>query len=716
MEGNMEQIETTLGKVGQKCNSRAVDRISDNYAKLDGHWRARDRDRYAFASQLSILQSCPVVMARLLKKGGSSLLIAKVLVLSRLLHKALSQAIKKPPFVDNVRDQLASQRRRLLSRIDRHLSGSTADTSTLVENMCAFSLATSSTPTDVLRHFHHIRMEAIAEAFKPHENVQEHILNGLKLCVQTLQDTQAIFPRRLADSLAKLKSHPLMQDPEIRAIAELNLDIHERWIVEEARNYTPWPRHDELKRADAEGLLKSWAKHAISSFLKSMKDVLSNVRGLKAVAELRRQLLETWLASGSGVPGLKSIVHVRAQGLHSITSEISKTLENWPTANREVMSSLWDSTITSMAISNGAESFKQEILNTSHGRNGSVLHIVSMYQQWANSVLETKRIIKEMREIRWDEDFGGGVDDSDDEFGLDPKQALLSEDDPHSLEEKVHEALSGALLELQKNLKTLIARLTSDMQESSLPKAIFLLRVLREVSERIPRLGLKDTESASPPTPFTPSLVEPLHNTLATVVSQSALASLKKSLRKISSSQHVLSRILWEGNPPLPVQPSPGTFKFLHTLSKDMGVYGGDLWAPGAVRMIKGVTGTEVYNLLKECANSIQAEDDMLEVHDEQANGIKKGGDKDHSQVNEESTTDKGEVKKEMLTQLFFDISYLQLCLSLSGHNSSSDEPFDTLLEATYEAANLDEASRVRLRKSAADYRKRTYLLFALLC
>ena len=693
--------------------------------------RITDRDRYAFASQLSVLQSCPIVMTRLLKKGGSSLLIAKVLVLSRLLHKALSQTANKPPFVDNVRDQLGSLRRRLLSRIDKHLSSPTADTSTLMENMCAFSLATSSTPTDVLRHFHHVRMEAIVEAFEPHEKVQERILNSLELCVRTLQDTQAIFPRRLADSLAKLKLHPLMQDPDVRAITELNLDVHERWIVDEARNYTPWPRHDELQRVDAEKLLKSWAKHAISSFLKGMKDVLSHVQDFKAVAELRRHLFETWLASGSGVPGLKSsgvlddlreamnshlgsIVHVRAQGLHIIISEISKTLENWSANDKEIKTSLWDNSTTSMEISNGAEPFKQAVLDKSHGRSDYVLRIVLMYQQWADSVLEAKTIIKEMREARWDEDFGDDAEDSDDEF-LDSKQALLSEDDPRSLEEKVQEAILEALLELQKNLKTLIARLTSDTQESSLPQTIFLLRVLREVSERIPRLGLKDTESTSPSLPFASSLVEPLHNALATSISQSALDSLKRRLWKFSTSRRILSRTLWEGNPPLPVQPSPGTFKFLHTLSKDMGVRGSDLWAPGAVRTIKIVAGTEVCNLLKECANSIQAEDETSVVHDKQVNGTEQEGDEDDQQVEDEFTIDKREVKKEKLTQLLFDISYLQRCLSLSDHDSSSDEHFDILSEATYQAASLDEAGRVRLRKSAADYRKRTYLLFALL-
>jgi hypothetical protein len=41
-------------------------------------------------------------MTRLMKREGSYLLIAKVLVIARLLHKALSQATNKPPIVDEL--------------------------------------------------------------------------------------------------------------------------------------------------------------------------------------------------------------------------------------------------------------------------------------------------------------------------------------------------------------------------------------------------------------------------------------------------------------------------------------------------------------------------------------------------------------------------------------------------------------------------------------
>ena len=87
------------------------------------------------------------------------LLISKVLVISRLVHKALSQSESKPPIVDQLWEKLLSARRQLLRRIDRRLASTTGDTASLTESMCAYALATSSTPSDVLKHFHKVRKD-----------------------------------------------------------------------------------------------------------------------------------------------------------------------------------------------------------------------------------------------------------------------------------------------------------------------------------------------------------------------------------------------------------------------------------------------------------------------------------------------------------------------------------------------------------------------------
>ncbi|KAF2811733.1 uncharacterized protein BDZ99DRAFT_440653 [Mytilinidion resinicola] len=720
MEEHMQQIETTLGKVGQKCNSRAVDRIANNYAELDKQWRARDQDRYAFASQMAVLQSCPNVMTRLLKKKGSSLLIAKILVMSRLLHKSLSQLTSKPPYVDHIRDQLASLRGRLLRRIDKQLSTPTADISMLVENMCAFALATSSTPTDVLRHFHGVRKDAIAESFEHEENVQEFILKALKLCVKTLQDTQAIFPRRLADSLAKLKLQPLMRDPEIRNITELNLDIHERWLSEEARNYTPWPRHDELQRAEAEKLLKAWAKDAISVFLKDTKTALSSVQDLRAVAVLRKELFETWLASGNRVPGLKSsavlddlrdvintqlstIASKRAGELESVSSAITKIMEQWPADEANTNTSLWNTTTSFLDIGAGAETFKNGILNRSHGRTELVQRVVSAYDTWTDQVLEVKTIIKEMTDIRWDDDIGDDSADSDNEFSLDSKQGLLSDDDPRKIEDAMQEALLKAMVELQKSMGGLITELAADVHDDTITRAMFLIRVLREITDRHPRLALRRLGKESASGPFSSSLIEPLHLMVTNSILRFPLSTYKTRLDKSTSSKVTRGRILWEGNPQLPVQPSPSTFRFLHDLNQEMGRYGGDLWAPGAVRTIKSTGGKQLCELLKASVDIITSQPIPSPTTEKgDTNGT-------------EDASAYTDAKKDKAVQLLFDILYLQRCVGLSDYSIPTDTQFELLLDTLSSAAHLDSVAREKLAKSATDYRKRTYLLFALL-
>lgn len=254
------------------------------------------------------MRNAPVVMTRLMKTGGSYLLIAKVLVISRLLHKSLlSQPSHKAPIVGQLWERLLSVRRKLLRRIDKRLSSTQGETASLVESMCAYALATSSTPTDVLHHFHKMRLEKMnSELRAGGDELAKHGISALKLCIQTCLDTQTIFPRRLAEALSKLKAHPLIQDPDIRGLYELNLDVHDRWLGDEARNYTPWPRHDELQRPEAERILHRWSKDVIAAFLKGIQKALEQEERLKEVADLRQELIETWILSGSRMAGVKS--------------------------------------------------------------------------------------------------------------------------------------------------------------------------------------------------------------------------------------------------------------------------------------------------------------------------------------------------------------------------------------------------------------------------
>ena len=89
-------------------------------------------------------------MSRLLRKRGSQLVASNVL--SRLLHKVVSQRPNPPPYVENLGDHLATLQRELLNYIDRRFKRENLSIEEPVEAMGAFSFATSSSPADVLKH------------------------------------------------------------------------------------------------------------------------------------------------------------------------------------------------------------------------------------------------------------------------------------------------------------------------------------------------------------------------------------------------------------------------------------------------------------------------------------------------------------------------------------------------------------------------------------
>lgn len=589
----------------------------------------------------------------------------------------------------------------------------------MLESMCAFSLATSSTPSDVLRHFHHVRLESITRLVHEGRTSQQHLPRALKLYVRTLVDTQSIFPKRLADALVRLKARPLLQDGEIQAIVELNLDVHKRWIADEVRNFTPWPRHDELSKQDAERLLRTWAKQAVKAFLDSTRGVLAEQDDPKTVLDVRREMLETWLSSsnrGLGVDpssvldDLREVINDRLRGLltdratrlNSITSELAQILDSWNSSTEDQVTSLWDPSTTSIDTSNGAPAFKKAIIERSHGLGYSLLQLIATYDQWAQSLEGAYAIIKEMKDTKWDDDLNA---DDDEDLDFESKQILLSEDDPRTLEDSLKEALSASFDQLQKEVEALVSRNLET--EDAASKAILIVRALREISRRLGSLSAANRRTIISSTVFPQSVTEQLHLTIAKVVSESPISFFRTSLQKLPLSRRPRARALWEGSPALPVQPSVGTFKFLNTLNQEMVGRGGDLWSPGAVGVLKKHIASESATVLGE---SIKAIKNAVKENGETENG--EDANADAEETKKEQLPPNADVQKEKLTHLLFDVFYLQRAFL---HKTAEESPFKTLERVLQEESGVDGTAVDRLKKNAGDYWRKTYLLFALL-
>lgn len=722
-----------------------------------------DSARYSFVSQLAVLRSCPDVISKLLKSGGSVQLAAKVLVITRLLHTKLSQRPNPPPYLDILRNRLASLRRRLLSRIDRLFQSLELSRDVLVEAMCAFALATSSSPKDVVRHYHHIRLEAMSEKMAQGGDGHKSMLLALKLYVKTLRDTQAVMPAQLAHALEGLKSVSLFKSQDVYSMIELDLDVHERWIGDDIRTFTPYIRHEDLSRAESERSLKQWAKTAFGSFLAGLRSRIQDVEDPKRLVDLRSQIFELWLSNHQQSTGIDSaetldglrdvfnlqsmrLIQTRASKLGRVGLIVKDILLDWQPGASDLAPSLWDSSMTSMEFENGGKFFRETLATRFTGKN-EVLNRVSLeYTSFLESIKTLEEMIMRLREAKWADEVDDVYDEDD---LLDNKQVLLSEDDPRLLQEELNGALHEAYTELQEKLYKL-----PDQFETSHSgqQAAYLIRVWRELRQHLP----KNYHNAKLGKGSIPSL----QHTIADEALRVPLERCSERIAKMSQAKLLQARPLWEGDPELPVIPSAWTYKFLLDLASSMNDYGSDLWCPHAVEalkkeivlsiapMLKGrqavqVNGHRDRDLLdgedkreEELEEEVKKDEEEIEQRVREENGEVDGEEVGNNEAKEEVKSEKperpaekplngivsngslsfepGEEPEDGKIQRFFDIAYLTNA-SAAKDTEAQDNQLMSLQRSLAQELALEPKLIERMRKDAAEYWKRTSLLFALL-
>ncbi|KAL8693420.1 MAG: hypothetical protein Q9224_003757, partial [Gallowayella concinna] len=481
MDGQMQKVDSYLGDMGARCNSRLLEKKVANLESWNNDSKAialsgrtctrltpnvADRRRYLLASQLAVLRVCPEIISRLLKSAGSVLLAAKTLVISRLLHKKLSLREHPPPYLETLRNRLATLRRKLLARIDRQFQSLGSSEAILVEAMCAFSLATSSSLTDVLRHFHHVRQAALSELGQRDDD-RRGSSKSLALIIKTLRDCQGIFPAQLARALEALKATPLLHTSDIQTLRELRLDIHQRWLGEDINSFIPYVRHDDLHKTEAARLLEQWAKHALISFLRDLRRRVEKDMNPTIIVQLRQEMLDLWLSNKhhlKGVDtadilvGIRDAFNRRLQGLiHQHTTKLSDTsalidtlLRNWKSGDSDACSPMWDDAIINMDTASGGKALKDALSIRASGRTQPVNTMTATYTSWLHGVNELEQMITKLQEKRWTDE----IDDmEDDEDTLEDLQNTLSEDDPHLLHKTLEDDLEDNFQELRKSIQ-----------------------------------------------------------------------------------------------------------------------------------------------------------------------------------------------------------------------------------------------------------------------
>ncbi|KAI1265145.1 hypothetical protein F5Y18DRAFT_59955 [Xylariaceae sp. FL1019] len=728
MRQDMLSAQDVLGRMGGHCSRAAVeDKIAGS--SRFAHSYNTDAD-LAHTARLRLLRACALAVSRLLKTSGSKstqvdkgdrlLLAAKVLVLSRLLVPGfgslgiLDDELKLA--VETTRKNLDALRRKLIRAVEKVLqnAGEETDINVILRALSAYSLASSSGAKDILRLFLNIRAQATTDEFD--QMGTENVLRGLELYTRTLVDVQMLVPTRLREALLELKKNPLLADESLRSIEDLRLDVFKPWCGDEIRYFTPFISHDELDGQQAKDMLTSWARKGGEAVLDGLAKTIEQMSDFKAVLDLRTSVLQQWIKDGGKARGfdpsimldglrkalnehLLELIETKVAKLKLVSSEVSATLDAWQSGVTDRPQSLWDATLLEADLSIGATRVINEVVSRVSGRNDAVARAVTGFESWHQIVDTVSDLIAQLRGQRWEND----VDEIEDEEVINERQQLLSKDDPQLLHVRLNSTLARAFEELDVQLTTLWQS-RSEGADSG-PIAMYFLRVVRHVRNHLSQLeGVQSFGLESVPS---------LHEKLALHVSMSPIEEFASTALTL---KRVAGRALWEGEPPLPTQLSPGAFKLLRNLTMSMGGAGIDLWTPVALNKLRTICSRQLADVWRKelAANAIETDASEL---DTKSAGAMEDNSPPEGKPDEGDTTEEPiitpERSQDVYIQWLFDIRVLDHYLALDG--ASSDGPLETLALEIPTKSDLGSEEEQRLAKAAQEYWKRTSLLFGLL-
>ncbi|KAK0794702.1 hypothetical protein LTR75_010727 [Friedmanniomyces endolithicus] len=658
MDVQIRAVEVELGVIGRRCDGGVVERVGANLKGMRGVVEGGERRMWGGMAGTRVLEGCLRAAERGMRRrgGGDALGVGKMVVLGRVLCKSLVERGDAPSVVHELGRRLAGLRRKLLGFVERSIRELGVDKTVLVRTLCGYALVTSSSARDALRHF--------------------------------------------------------LQDAQVRALTELNLDVYGVWIAPDVQSFTPWVRHEPLLASEVNEGLAAWSKHVQGCVLGAVTAYLASETDVHAVLSARKKIVSQYLAllgSASDAGQSQATRALRSAFLERLSTfavdcarggraalEGSVVNGGKPVAAEE--RDMWQLASRDFDNSHGALQLRQAVLQRRHGRDGPTRAVCERLDAWVERWNAFWEVIQRMRSTKWDDDLDFDFDDLDD--GDRVLDALVKED-PEELRSTLRQATTDTIREMYEYLQKAF---------NAGGDAAMLVRLLREVHRR-QRVLAERTGAAGSDDEISKSLFPSLHCKLATDIVGRTLKEHDRPQKK----QLVVPVSLWDGSPLLPVQPSPATFRLLSLLQRTMAEMGSDLWTADAVDVLKAVLEEMLPSIIagppseggdtKAMTNGHGHGPDMPAEGDEDEvkTGLVVNGDAKIS-----------EMAQKQHTQLLFDALYLQRILRRpqAAENAEGLPKWATELA---ESAELDTASRERLTKSANEYWKRTYLLFALL-
>ena len=593
----------------------------------------------------------------------------------------------------------------------------------------------------------------------------ENISAALRLYIQTLRDIQAVAPGLLSSALQTMKAVPILKSQDLLRLEGLNLDLHERGIEDDIKSFTPYVRHDDLDRRKVDQILKQWAKTAIKSFFERLKSNIQDTNDPSQIMTLRVEILELWLYqrqhsqavnSAEVLDGLREVFNGQTiqlnrrtcRSLKDVGEQVVSAIQSWQPGITDALPSLWSLGTTSIGTESGGKDYRAKVVDLSTGKTVAIQRFVSAYDAWLRNIQALENIIKEAKAHRWTDAIDEADDDDDDL--LENKQSLLSGDDPRMLEEALRHDLQSAFATLANALTSIDLDVSNRASQSA-----FLIRIWRHIRRNLP--------ATLPRQDLGRNEIPKLFRDLARVTLDTPLDICSKRLDRINRSLSFPARALWEGEPELPVLPSPWCYRLLLDLVQAMAGHGTDVWSADAAKALKAelrgrlaallttkggevdaVAGSHHVNGDANGDSTFQSDDPETEATENgdpipgAGTSSTSGGTQDveksdtHGEDAEASTAIKSNhtpingtsskppdpsVVESKNTQRLFDIAYLDRATEVKHEAEEHGivDEFAKIQDSILKPMTIEEKAVEQMRDNAADYWKRTSLLFGLL-
>ncbi|KAF2478573.1 hypothetical protein BDY17DRAFT_305430 [Neohortaea acidophila] len=576
------------------------------------------------------------------------------------------------------------------------------DKARLPRVLCGYVLVTSSTPRQVLRHFLQMRLDELNRATEtPSES---HVVQMLELYTQTLADTRDLFPRRFADLLARVSKGPLVQDEQVTSLFELNLDIYSSWMPEDFQTFTPWFRHDHLVSTEVTDALAAWTQQARSCVFEGVAEYLSGEDDAQTILDARQKFISNFMEMSNTTKDVDSTEVVQGVRL-AFLERLSELAAQAATVDdlaigdadepalptSESLSSLWDVATEDYDLAHGAFGLRRALLDARHGRDKKLRVEIEKLDAWMKRLNDFLDVADEMSSTTWEDNSDFHLDDTN---GDDSLQQILSKQDPEQLRSRLRTVIQDSLTRIRTQL---------DAVAPSTNHPAFYIRIWREIDWRCQAL---DNRLSIPSDSFS---VAELHRNLA----QSLSKAVVPAAIELSKKRRHVPTTLWDGSPPLPIQCSPMIIKFLTKLHRAMEEGGTDVWNLHCVAEAKKAIADALEQGLDDpeftlCSSTDVVKGEVLtngHSEDNEANGHVE---EERSPAQDEKSDRLEARQRARIVQNLFDTLYL-------GQVLADGEAFHSLVEKLTKNGEVDEGSLERLRKSASEYWRRTYLLFGAL-